>query len=361
MSDITTIVSQLENALNIKLEKSERNTEMSGNSHSSGMNKLCLSNLHFENFSVLEPIFETLKYLTLIECSIDDIQDLHKIKLYSLTLNKCTVPSEGTFNPEVTKIKETRYNFQFLNLVNMTVPHPGFFLPISNHLEYVKFINCTVHNISELNLFPDLYYLTIDNSNIIEQENDIQYHGKIDKRGTVIHFKNMYIKDFDPFLPISNSLDSIKLNNCEVESLKNIHQFSSLERLYVHPPLQVNDLSIPDYDGKQFELEFVMIAPEHMMDYWANKNWITPDFNTEMLVSIAPFVRDLLVNGYHLMNTHILKDFPILDHLDFNKCSIDLKDYVLVAPQITLSADYNEPKYIHLKKLLPLKVAFKKN
>lgn len=387
MSDINTIVSQLEDALNIKLEKLERGTKLSGNSYTSYLSNLCLSHLHFENFSALEPIFETLKYLTLIECSIDNIQDLHKIKLYSLTLNNCTLPSEGTFNLEVTKIKETHYNFQFLNLENMTVPHPGFFLPISYRLEYVKFINCEISNISELNLLPDLYSLTIDNTTVIDSKNGIQYQGKPDKRSTIIQFQNLKVNDFDSFLPISTGLHSISLLNCEVESLKDIHHFSSVKRLYLHPPLQVNDLNIPDpdHDGKQFKFEFIMIIPERMVDYNANRDWVIPDFDTELLASLAPYVPAIIVDGYHLINTHILKDFPILNGLDFNKCSIDLKDYILVASkiqkanfsstkvknqkafkhftkleEITLSADFNEPKYIHLKKLLPLKGHLKK-
>ncbi|WP_139166104.1 leucine-rich repeat domain-containing protein [Chryseobacterium jejuense] len=264
----------------------------------------------------------------------------------------------------------------------MSVPHPGFFLPISNRLEYISFINCEVNNISELNLLPDLYSLTIDNTSIIDSKNGIQYQGKPDKRSTIIQFQNLKVNDLDSFLPISTSLHSISLLNCEVESLKNIHKFSSVKRLYLHPPLQVNDLSLPDpdHDGKQFEFEFIMIVPERMVDYNVNKDWVIPDFNTELLASIAPYVPALIVDGYHLTNTHILKDFPILYSLDFNKCSIDLEDYVLVAPKIqevdfnrakvrnqkafsyftklekiTVSGDYNRPPYIALKKLLPLK------
>lgn len=387
MSDINTIVSKLENALNIKLKKSEIRTEMSGNSYSPSMNKLCLSNLYFENFSALEPVSEMLKYLTLIECSIDDIQDLHKIKFESLTLNKCTVPGEGSFDPEVTEVKEIYHNFQFLTLENMRVPHPGFFLPISSRLEYVKFINCEISNISELNLLPDLYSLTIDNTSVIDPKNGIQYQGKPDKRSTIIQFQNLKVNDFDSFLPISTDLHSISLLNCEVESLKDIHHFSSVKRLYLHPPLQVNDLNIPvpDHDGKQFKFEFIMIIPERMVDYNANRDWVIPDFNTELLASLAPYVPAIIVDGYHLINTHVLKDFPILNGLDFNKCSIDLEDYALVAPKIqevdfnrakvknqkilsyftklekiTVSGDYDRPPYIALRKLLPLKGHLKK-
>lgn len=387
MNDSNTIVSKLENALNIKLEileKLGRGTEISGNSCTPYVSRLCLSHIHFEDFSALESVFDRVEHLKLIECSIADIQDLQKIKLKSLTLNKCSLPDKGTFNPEITKINENNYRFDFFTLENMDIPHPGFFLPISNSLEYLKFNNCTIHNISELNLFPDLYRLTIgNNTNIIESKNDIYYPPKKDKRATGIDFKNMKIKDFNSFLPISTGLFLISLYNCEVESLKSICQFPDFEKFNIHPPLQVNDLSIPD-DGKQFELE-CMIVPEQMSDYHY-KDWVSPDFNTELLASIAPYTRELIVFGYNLINVHILKGFEILNNLFFNKSSIDdLDDYSLVAPkikevtffstkiknqkafryftklnEITISSNYYDRTYIDLKKLLPLKEHLKK-
>lgn len=383
MSDPKTITQKLEDSLNIKFEEWDRKIKKSGKSYYNGYNDLYLSNLHFEDFSALEPVFDRVEYLTLTECSIVDVRDLHKLRLKSLNLKNCSLPDKGTFNPEVTKIEKIYHNFQFLTLENMDVPHPGFFLPISNRLEYLKFNNCTLHNISELNLFPDLYRLTIgNNTTIIESENDIYYPAEKDKRATGIDFKNMKIKDFNSFLPISTRLLFMNLLNCEVESLKSVCQFSDFEKLYIHPPLQVNDLSIPDNEI-QFELRCMIVTES--MDYLRN-DWVLSDFNTELLASIAPFTRELDVAGYSLINVHILKDFKILNNLSFNKSSInDLEDYSLVAPKIktlsfsstkiknqkafsyftkldkiTISRNYYARTFIDLRKLLPLKGNLKK-
>ena len=61
MSDINTIVSQLEDALNIKLEKLESGTKLSGNSYTSYLSNLCLSHLHFE-ITVHFPVKELLTW-----------------------------------------------------------------------------------------------------------------------------------------------------------------------------------------------------------------------------------------------------------------------------------------------------------
>ncbi len=112
MDNIDEIVSRLEDTLNVKLKKLEKGSEMNGNSYFISnarspdgsiryekLHELCLSNIHFEDFSALEPVFETLRYLKLIECSVADGWKLHQIKeLDRLTLENCSISVDSEIN-----------------------------------------------------------------------------------------------------------------------------------------------------------------------------------------------------------------------------------------------------------------------
>lgn len=384
MNDKDAVISALETALNIKFEKSEKEAKIEGKSYYDGWRKLYLSNMHFENFSVLEPVFETLRRLTLTDCSIAGLQDLHRMKLENLTLRNCSVSNEKTFDPDKQKVEPSYLYFQNLHLENMDIPHPGFFLPISNHLEYVTFVNCTVGNICELNLFPALYSLTIDNVNFIESANDIQYQRKPDGHFTFLSFDDMKLKDFNSFISISKGLSHLSLYDCEVESLTSVCQFTDLKELYISPDLKINDLSIPDNDLMQFELKQCIILAAG--SYGRDEDLIIPDFDVKLLSSIAPYIKSLNINSHNLINIPHLKHFTRLNELIFDKCSINLENYSSIAHQIQVididttkienqeafkyftrlqkirfTANYNESEnYIDIEKLLPLKDQIKK-
>ncbi|WP_343662183.1 leucine-rich repeat domain-containing protein [Chryseobacterium mucoviscidosis] len=387
MNDTDAVISALETAFNIKLEeleKWERVSQTEGKSYYDGWRKLYLSNIHFENFSALEPVFETLRYLTLIDCSIGSLQDLHRMKLWCLTLKNCSVSNEKMFDPDHQKVEPSYLYFQNLNLENMDIPHPGFFLPISNHLEYVTFTDCTVGNICELNLFPALYSLDIDNTNFIESADDIQYQRKPDGHFTFLSFDNMKLKDFNSFISISKGLSHLSLYDCEVESLKSVCQFTDLKELYISPDLKINDLSIPDNDLIQFELKQCIILGAGSYD--PDEDLIIPDFDVKLLSSIASYIKSLKINSHNLINIPHLKHFTRLNELNFDKCSINLENYSSIAHQIQVididttkienqeafkyfthlqeirfTTNYNESEnYIDLEKLLPLKHHIKK-
>lgn len=330
MSDPKTITQKLEDSLNIKFEEWDRKIKKSGKSYYDGYNDLYLSNLHFEDFSALEPVFDKIHYLTLTECSIASLEDIEKIKLQYLTLRKCSI--EATFDPDIPKAKTSHGHFQCLILEEMNLPHPGFFLPVSNHLEYVTFTKCTVNNIQELNLFPALYSLTINDTNFIEAKSDIQYQRNKGKF-TFLDFENMKLKNFNLFIPISNGVSNLSLHNCEIESLKSICQFPDLKKLGLHPDIKIHDLIIPDHDIKPFELERCVISRQPPKFGW-DPDWTIQNFDTKLLASIAPYIKHLMIEDYNLINTDYLENFSKLNELYFNRCSIDLNDYSLIAPQI---------------------------
>lgn len=385
MNDKDAVISTLETALNIKFEKWETEGKMEGKSYYDGRNRLYLSDIHFENFFSLEPVFETLRYLTLTGCSIAGLKDLHLMKLEDLTLKNCSVSDGKAFNPDIQKVELSYLYFQQLHLENMHIPHPGFFLPISSHLEYITFTGCTVGNLCELNLFPALYSLTIDNTNFIESADEIQHQRKPEGHFTFLNFANMKLDGFDSFISISEGLSHVDLYNCEVGSLQSICQFPDLEKLYINPDLKINDLSISGYNESPFKLKQCIIAPATQSYGW-DKDLILPDFDTELLVSIAPYIKSLSINCHNLVNTSHLKHFTGLNELSFEKCSVSLEDYSLVAHQIQaididtakienqeafkyftqlkeirFSADYNESEnYIDIQKLLPLQTNIKR-
>lgn len=381
MNETDTIINKLENNLNIKFEKWEKRTKIvSGKSYYNGYNELHLSNVHLENFSALEPVFDKIQYLTLTKCSIAGLQDLDKMKPQYFTLKKCSISLDGTFDPNILKAKTSHRHFQCLILEDMNVPHPGFFLPVSNHLEYITLKKCIVNDIQEFNLFPSLYSLTIKDTNFIESENDIQYQRNKGKF-TFLDFENVRLKNFNIFIPISNGVSNLSLHNCEVESLKSICQFPDLEKLGLYPDIKIHDLTIPDHDIKPFELEECVISRKPPNFGW-DPDWTIQNFDTKLLASIAPYIRHLMIEDYNLINTDYLENFSKLNELHFNRCSIDLNDYSLIAPQIQqirfehtevknqkafkyftkledIQFDAHHPDkkshYIDVKKLLPLK------
>lgn len=383
MNDLETIIDKLENALNIKFEKEKSENSCYISSRSS---YLSLFNVHFEDFSALEPIFETVETLILTECSIADAKDLHRMKrLKSLTMKKCSISMKETFDPDVPKAETTIGNFHSINMEDMDVPHPGFFLPVSKYLYDITFTECTVGNIYELNLFPKLHSLRIENSNFIESSDDVKYQRETKGILTFLTFDSMKLKNLDFFIPVSKEITTLSLYNCELESVKSICQFPHLKSLYLDPDIKINDLDIPDDNVPKFKLKECILRS--MIPYYDwNQDSEKPDFNTELLLSIAPYVQSLTIEGYTLTNIDYLKHFPKLNALRFDKCSIDLEDYVSIAPQIKqiyfdtseiknqyafryftklkkITVSVNRPEdrnLIDLEKLLPLKESLKK-
>ncbi|REC46202.1 MULTISPECIES: leucine-rich repeat domain-containing protein [Chryseobacterium] len=385
MNDSKTIISQLENTLNIKFEKENHEDEKLCYI-SERLSYLTLSNIHLENFSVLKPIFNTLQTLILTECSIADAKDLNLLYgLDHLKMKKCSIFTEDTFDPNIPKAETIPGNFCNISLEDMDVPHPGFFLPVSNYLYNFSFTRCTVGNISELNLFPRLNSLTIEDTRFNESENDIQYQRETKGGLRFLTFDSMKLKNFDFFIPVSKEITILKLYNCELDSLKNISQFPDLKRLYLDPNLKVNDPN-PDYDNsQQFTLKECVI--ESFVQYYdLTPDFIQPDFDAKLLLSAAPYLRNLTVEGYKLTNTDYLKHLPKLDQLTFEKCTVDLEDYSAVAAQIKkirfrmtaiknqnafryfiklkkidFSVNrYEEQYFVDIEKLLPLKESLKK-
>lgn len=346
------------------------------------LKSLKLTDIAFDSLKALTSVFYSVENVYINHCTLENIFPfLYTDFADNLYMDSVTLTNEGTFDPDVPKAKTAHRNFQHLYLKNMSIPHPGFFLPISKHLEYVTFTKCTVSNIHELNLFPRLYSLNIDDTDFIASANDIQYQRESKGKFTHLDFKNMKLKDFDFFAPISDGLAVLRLNNCEIESLKSICQFTDLKKLYLHPNIHVNDRNIPD-NAKQFELTECIIQPRI---YTWDKVSPLPDFNTEFLASIASYTRSLTIEGYNLINIHNLQHFSRLNKLSFDKCTIDLDDYSLIAPQIqqivfkttaiknqeafqyftaleNLKFTTNTPDSgpVDFKKLLPLKAHLKK-
>ena len=190
------------------------------------LKSLTLSEISFSSLKAFTPVFYSVENVYISHCTLENMSPfLFTDFVDTIHMDSVTLVNEDTFDPNAPKIKTAHRNFQHLYLKNMSIPHPGFFLPISKHLEYVTFTKCTVSNIHELNLFPRLYSLNIDDTDFIASANDIQYQRESKGKFTHLDFKNMKLKDFDFFAPISDGLAVLRLNNCEIESLKSICQF----------------------------------------------------------------------------------------------------------------------------------------
>ena len=444
MKDFTEIIAEIEERLNVKLKRTEKGVEMTGNSYyiSTSYNadqsirydkveKICLSKMHLKDFSAFQSTYKTIRYLTLIDCIVEDLWELHDFeKLDHLTLNKCsiaidstvdrtsdfylsgldlyhmnsadlavlskvfysvhylsfnhsafdsisdflsfeflislsldhvTLSSEGDFDPNASLAETSHRHFQSLYLENMDIPHPGYFLPISKHLEYIYFTNCKVSNLYEVNLFDYLYSLTIETTEFVVSGNENKYLPKPDRRFTFLNFEDMKLTDFEYFEPISDDLRVVGFYNVEVDDLDGITRFSALEEIRIHPNFEVkNTITSKDKLVSSFELENCIIGPRTTTYDWDDVA-LAPDFDLENVKTIAPYIRRLTIQGYNLVNESHLEYFTRLEELSFEKCIVDLNSFAAIAPQIKkitfdTTTIKNQESFRHFKNLEHLEV-----
>lgn len=413
MDDVNMIISQIEQALQLKLEQEENDKALQKNTYKSdgkgNITELSLSDIHFENFDALAPVFRMIKGFSLTNCSVEHVQEflrmeyVNKLTLDNVVLNdvlstdtmqslgrvtlsnfdfakfdtlasifwrvnyfncaNCTVDDlsvflqidyiehlyldnvklKNTFNP-ATRPEETRQTqFNTVKLVNMDVLHPGFLLPISQNLEYLTFSNCKLSNYYELNLLPDLYSIALDNTLFCSSSENTLYKADPKRICTFLRFRNMKLEDFDYFIPASESIKCLELENCVVGSLGGIHKFGKLETVSIDSSTKVLAKQVPSEPQHpvSFQLKKCSIVDSSIDPYKEPVEMFIYDM--ENLVSIASYINRLEFISTQPGNPEVLKYFTRLDKLLFTQCKVDLNLFLPVAHQIkNISYDYSK-------------------
>lgn len=336
-------VRKIEKALQINLEeenddKSQKNTYKSYGSSRRKIDNLTLSNINFENFEALKPVYKMVNRLTLINCTIADVAALANLEYINhLTLDNVTL--KDVYKPDVAPLNTIKCHFQTVVFKNMAIAHASVLLPLSKNLQYLHFIKCKVSNFYEVNLLPNLYSLTLEKTTIHQTISDIPHTADSDRRFIFLDFKHMQLDNFDAFLPISKNITSLELNNCQVGSFHGIHQFAQLKRLGIDAATTTGIMKFPKTPVKAAfrSIACEIIRPE-LYDGYTKEEKIKYEmaFDLKKLASIAPYIKSLILKDYKLSNTKVLKHFTRLKTLEFEKSKVNLHDFLSVAPKIKM-------------------------
>ncbi|WP_109832663.1 leucine-rich repeat domain-containing protein [Reichenbachiella versicolor] len=384
---------KIEDALQVKLEEENHNSKKQqpnsyksfGHRHTARkLDYLTLSDLHFESFDALAPVFNMVKKLTLINCRVDDVSAFLSFKcLTHIVLDGVTLPD--TCDLQCCPANTLRGHFKVIHFKNMEVVHIGSLLPFAKYLSHLEFDTCQIRNFYEVNLIPALYSLTLTNTHIHNDVNDEVHKADLSRNLYSLRFKNMELDDFIFFLPITRSTKNINIENSILESFHGIEQIPQLEKLAVDTGTTVKVTEPPEVDSNiSYQLKVCEISKTRKR----KKGLHTKTFDFQKLASIAHCIKELSFHeGSKLTNTTFLKHFTRLDSLVFNYQKVDLSHFLPIAQQIrSLSLEgcqfmteelpaftqlervevheghsFSQGKYFrNLKKLLPLKQQLKK-
>lgn len=297
------------------------------------------------NFSldVLLPLKDDLYRLRLTDCTIDSLSGLSQLHLNEIHFDNVTIlHGEKALKPlfDSMPVIDPRLH---VYLENMHLEFPAELLHAGEKLDHLFITNCTISNFYEINLLPGLYDLRLTNVTIRQTEEDIVHQSLPDRYFTRICLDEMNLQDLDVFLPVSEKVTHIRLENCTIGSIRNIHQFKLLDLFEIDAETRIEDTE-PEHDPSiDFNIETCkfgsVLGYEPVPEAFFS-------FDLKQLSSIAHYVKSFHLQGAMLSNTDCLKHFPQLEALKFEKCTARLADFLPVAHQIkTLS--FNEAEVTH--------------
>ncbi|MEW7280386.1 leucine-rich repeat domain-containing protein [Aquimarina sp. 2201CG1-2-11] len=372
----------IEEALGIQFEKHDYGKEQTNTyqyfEHYKRITSLTLQNISIDNLDLFLHLVKEVSRLTFINCTIKDISDLIKFEiLRELTLDKVTIENIDELYSD--KVCTTTYdgNLKHINLKNMTIDHLAVLQPMAKKIDHIFITDCIVHNFYEVNLFTKLYDLRLNGVTIKQSDNDIVHKAKPDRNFIRILLSNMTFDVIDLFLPISENIKHIGLNSCTINSIKNLHQFSKLERLDMDTSTSIKDQQLSQDTSSTFTINYCSLGEE--------RSYPKAKVNLQNLASIAHYIKSLEFNQYVPNDMTFLQHFTQLEKLEFEYSTVTISNFIPIAPQIkelyfsqselkesarlkaftqlekiTFYTNPHEKGLIDLKKLLPLKHQLKK-
>lgn len=377
---------QIEKLLNIKLEKYDYKNEHQVNTYSTwtpleGIKELTLENVNIDDIKVLLPFSKNLHILKLINCTVGNICGLFDFEdLCNLTLDNMDIQDVEKGYPNNNCSTDYKGCLMEINLNNMKIEHLGVLQPMASNLVHVFITNCTIHNFYEVNLFPKLYDLRLDNVNIHQSDKDIAYQSNPDRNFTWLYLSNMEFEDINYFLPISKGVHGITLNNCTIGSIRKLIEFTSLQEFEIDALTVIKEVELVRENTLSFKLkECIISANEEEND---SKEVA---FNIEKLAALANSIESITFKNDQVSNLAYFVNFESLNALKFDRVTARLHDFLPIAAQINsldfsestiknrsqikhfinleilkINADTQEQSFKDFKTLLPLKHQLKK-
>ena len=356
------IIKEIEQLLRIKLEKHDHKKEHQVNTYSSwtqleGIRELKLEQVSIDNINVLLPFSKNLHTLKLMNCTIGTICGLFHFKnLCNLTLDNVTILDVEKSYP--TKDCSTDYKgcLMEINLKNMTIEHLGILQPMAKSLVHVFVTGCTIHNFYEVNLFPKLYDLRLENVIIKKSSTDILYKSSPDRNFVWLYLTKMEFEDVDYFLPISKGVHGITLNNCTIGSIRKLNEFTNLQEFEIDASTEIKDIVLVKDDTSPFKIKECIISINEEEN---DSKGVT--FNIEKLGALANSIQSITFKNDQVSNLAYLVNFESLNALKFDCVTARLKDFLSIATQI-VSLDFSEStiknrsQIQHFKNLEVLKI-----
>ena len=372
----------IEKALGIQFEKHDYNKEQTNTyeylEHYKRVTTLTIQNVHIDNLNLFLHLVKEVSRLTFINCTIEDISDLIKFEiLREFTLDNVTIGNIDTLYNNKTCTTAYDGNLKHINIKNMTIDHVAVLQPIAKKIDHIFITDCIIHNFYEINLFPNLYDLRLNGVTIEQSENDIIHKANPDRNFIRICLRDMTFDTIDMFLPISENVQHIDLSKCTINTIRNIHQFSKLERLDMDSGTIIKDQVLSKDKATAFTINYCMLGEE--------RSYPKAKVNLQNLASIAHYIKNLQFHQYVPDDMTFLQHFTQLRTLDFEYSTVTISNFIPIAPQIkelyfsqselkeaaqlkaftqlekiTFYTNPHEKGLIDLEKLLPLKHQLKK-
>lgn len=351
---MTEELKQLEQTLGIQLEKRRYDRRFFQTNTYTGyggfVRELKLRDCVLSSDALL-PLSDGLLELTLINCSIDSLAGLRRLKkLEKLSLDNVTIQQkEENLNPE---LADTEYRSQHfvLSLKDMFIEHLADYRYLVGEPRslYLSLFQCTIANFQEINLLQGLTDLKLTAVKIEQSERDSEYPEPHDRSFTRLELSEMELENLEVLVPVSNQVTSLGIDDCTLQSLSQIHRFEKLESLSVNSQTTISDRQMPVDLGLSFRIDL----------------WISNDaeeaYDLYQLSGIAPYVKSLGFGGYVRHKPDGLKLFTNLETLEFGSSTVTLRDFLPVAHQIktleldtsVLNASKSLTKFTRLEKVI---------
>ncbi|HTF04492.1 MAG TPA: leucine-rich repeat domain-containing protein [Bacteroidia bacterium] len=281
---------------------------------------------------VLLPLTNELCRLNLKNCTIDSLAGLGQLPhLIEIHFDNVTIKrGEKAMRPLFDTIP-IRDRPLHVYLKNMHLEYPAELLALTGKLDHLFLTNCTISNFYEINLFPNLYDLRLTNVRIQQSEDDIVHEALPGRRFIRICLDEMNLESLDVFIPISENVSNIQLEHCVIKSIRNIPQFTQLDKLEIDSETQIHDTAFAIEQAADFYIENCVVGRVGRYEFVPEETF---PFDLQQLGSIAHYLVHINFQGSLTNNTDCLKHFRQLETLEFDKGTVYLGDFLSVAHQI---------------------------
>lgn len=331
---MTDELKKIEETLGVQFEEFSYKKKNAANSYEyygDTIRRLVITGCVFD-LQVLLPLSKEVRHLRLVNCTIDSLAGFsHFEALYELNLNNVTIThGKKASGPVFHTIPAGDMRLQ-VNLDNMHLQYPAELLSLNGGLDHLFVRNCTISNFYEINLLPNLYDLRLTSVTIRQSDDDIVHEPLPDRNFIRICLDEMILDSLDVFVPISENVHNLQIENSTIHSIRNIHRFAALSKFEIDAATKITDTATETDPVTDFWIDECFISEK---DRYGNDLEPKAAFDLLQLRSVAHYIRCLNFQGYASCNAGFLQHFSRLETLEFKFCSVPLSDFLPVAHQV---------------------------